>query len=165
MSKLTVVSNKAFLPRELRPEHGETEEAGFVSGRAHINNDKEIESHLHRESFTIQDGDISIIVTAGDEPGDIKICVQYEGQIAQYDACLTRQNELLQQTAEWLREILGEFGTDWLVDITSTPCPEGDSRLLHLTELAERIEGRNVASVDRTVTPVVTVAHSVRTGE
>ena len=147
MSRIKVTST-IVVDRPLKPEQGETAAAGFVSGRANVIKDETIESRAHRSQFGRGDGDVSIIVTAGDTIGDLTISVQYEGEVEQYDACLRQQDALIQQTAGWLREILGEFATDWNVEMTSVPCPQGDTRLLHLTEAANQLTGTQTVSHD-----------------
>ena len=144
--KIHVKSNKVVLPRELQPEQGETQEAGFETAAPAIIKDlvikdSKIESHAYRENFKPGDGDISIIITAGDELGDLRVTVQYEGEIEQYTKCLVQQGELIQQTADWLREIFAGFGGDWDADVLSAPCDKGDTRLLRLGELVERLQG------------------------
>lgn len=130
-SRVNIRRNEIYLDRELRPERGETAENGYCRGTAPGPDlrDRRLESHEHRRTFQEGDGDISIVVEAGDELGDIKVCFQYEGQIANYRGCVAGQNELLRDGSEYLADILGEFETDWDAEVVSAPCPKADTPL------------------------------------
>ncbi|HXM46107.1 MAG TPA: hypothetical protein VN924_33050 [Bryobacteraceae bacterium] len=126
---VNIRSNDIYLDRELHPERGETAVNGYRQGAAPGPDlrDRKLESHDNRRDFKDGDGDISIVVQAGDELGDIAVCFQYEGQIENYRGCVAGQNALLRDGAEYLAKILSEFETGWEAEIVSAPCPKADT--------------------------------------
>jgi hypothetical protein len=143
MSQIKVTEHKVHLDRDLRPENGETEANGFVQGPVpEILKDDAIEKFTHREHFQDGEGDISILLEAGDELGQIRIGLQFEGPVGRHQQCLGEQGKLLREGSVWLREILSQFETDWEMSIASAPCKEGDTSVLRLNEMAARLENR-----------------------
>jgi hypothetical protein len=133
-SKIVVKSDEIYLDRPLRPD--ETPADGYRQGRIPDPDlhDHEIESHANRRYFQANEGDLAIIVEAGDELGDIGVCVQYEGQIVGNskrlaDQCVSKQSDAIRDAAGWLNEILSEFDTDWEARVYSAPCPVADEKL------------------------------------
>jgi hypothetical protein len=141
-NRVKIRSNHIYLDRDLQPARGETSENGYYQGAAPGPDlgDRKLESHENRRDFQAGDGDISIVVQAGDELGDIAVCFQYEGQIADYRGCISGQNNLLHDGAEYLAEILGEFETGWEAEIISAPCPRADTKL-EVREAFDRLRG------------------------
>jgi hypothetical protein len=154
-----IKSNRVYLERKLRPERSETAENGYYFGRPPGPDlaDKELESHEHRQHFQRGDGDISIVVEAGDELGKINVCLQYEGKIADYSGCIARQNDLIRDAGGWLAEILAEFETGWEADIVSVPCPKADEAL-EVRAAIDRLRG-----VETKVRTAANVSSSVKT--
>lgn len=160
---IQIKSNEVYLDRELRPERGETPENSYHQGRPPGLDltDHDLESHEHRRHFQDGEGDISIVVEAGDELGDIGVCLQYEGQIADYSGCIAKQNDLIHDAAGWLAEILSQFETDWDAEVVSAPCPKADEKLdVHASFERLRqveVESHVSAGVARTVEKKVKV--------
>jgi hypothetical protein len=151
MSRIRVTSNEVYLNRALRPEEegGGGYAQGLPPGRDL--HDLELESHAHRQHFQEGEGDISIIVEAGERLGEIAVCVQFEGQIVgqvrqKADACVARQNDLIQDSALWLHEILSQFESDFTASIVSAPCPLASTGLLDVRAAARRLTGAEVSA-------------------
>lgn len=130
-----------YLDRPLIPAQEETPEKGFHQGRSPVEllKDAEIESERYRLALLDGEGDISIIVAAGDELGDIRVGVQFEGEKGKYDQCLARQGELLDDVLRWLQELYAKFPGRFEMDVVSQPCPKGDSRLLVSAERRQEV--------------------------
>jgi hypothetical protein len=161
---ITVVENVAYIAeRELSAEFGETSNGIFVHGTPPPTTTKDpvIESDSHRRDLVMGEGDLSVIVEAGDELGDIRVGIQFEGPKGCHEHCLTKQNEVLQDGMAWLHEIFGQFDGDWRVHIISSPCPKGDSRILRLHEAQHRLESTHEVSPGPR--HVHTVSHQNRT--
>jgi hypothetical protein len=143
--KITVKSSEIYLARPLRAD--ETPSEGYRRGKIpdpDLHN-HEIESHANREYFLPNEADLAIIVEAGDELGDIGICVQYEGQIVGEskqlaDQCVDKQSDAIQDAAGWLNDILSQFDTDWEARVYSAPCPVADEKL-QVVAAVERLTG------------------------
>ena len=148
------VTHTVALERELNPAHGETAENGFqrvTPGAIDLDRDRAIEAREHRKDLLADEGDIAILLTPSDELGEFTIGLQFEGPVEKHDECLADQGEMLQQASGWLRDILSTFETDWDLELTTVPCPKGDSRNLRLHELLRQLKGERegAASVDR----------------
>lgn len=121
-----------YVDRPLKPDHGETAANGFHSGPApaKLLKDAEIEKDAYRLLLGNGEGDISILVRAGEELGEIHVAVQYEGEKGAWNQCLARQGALLSDVQKWLTEIYAAFPGEFQMDIVSEPCPKGDARAL-----------------------------------
>ena len=148
MSRINIKRSHIYLDRPLRQD--ETADEGYRQGKppGPDLHDKVLESHEHRQHFQENEGDISIIIEAGEELGDIGVCVQYEGQIVNNnkrlaDQCVGKQSEIIQDTAGWLHDILTQFESDWEAEIDSAPCPVADKKL-EVRAAIERLTGVEV---------------------
>src|SRR5207237_825267 len=92
-----------------------------------------------RSALKEHEGDIAIIVESGEELGDIKIALQYEGEKGKHKQCLSEQGSLLVEASVWLKDIYSEFDGYFTVEMVSHPCPHGDSRLLRIIEVEPAI--------------------------
>jgi hypothetical protein len=144
MSRISVSGHKVYLDRKLDPARGETEDHGFVhAAPPPMLKDEEREAESYRRDLRTGEGDISILLEAGDELGQIQIGLQFEGPVGAHQECLREQGQLLQNGSLWLKQILEQFETDWNLSIVSAPCPKGDTRVLKLNELMPRLESRS----------------------
>jgi len=106
--------------------------------------DPAIEADDTRERLRPGQGNLCIGVMPGDERlGDLSISIQYEGPKGAYEECMERQNHLLEHSAAWLHDILGEISpesTEWEVDIDSLPCPKAKTKV-HIEAASEVLRG------------------------
>src|ERR1017187_8437528 len=75
--------------------------------------DARIENPVLRVSLGKNEGNISITVLPGEHLGELSINVQFEGKSGEHEICLKEQDTLLQEAADWLNEILSDFGCDF----------------------------------------------------
>src|SRR6185436_144590 len=112
---IQVTSKKVYSDKEPTPDEraagveylkgGQLTEPGIV--------DRRIEDKVLRMTLEKDEGNISITVLPGDQLGQLSINVQFEGKSGEHDICLKEQDALLQHAAEWLDEILSDFGCNF----------------------------------------------------
>ena len=124
--------------------------------------DTVIESDDYRKNLKLEEGDISIFVEAGDELGQIRVAVQYEGKKGESNKCLSRQGALIHDVSSWLKEIYKKFEGDFEIEMISELCPKGDTRRL-LNQLGPT-EGVT-RKADVTPRPGVGVTSSAKVGK
>jgi len=158
MTKPTLRAHDLYMNRTLRPD--EKPEDGFhpePPPRPMLKN-PHIESDAYRDGLLENEGDVSVIVEAGDELGQIRIGVQYEGAHGMYDTCLREQGALVSDALKWIDEIYEPLKGHFVVDVVSNPCPKGDSSLLQVVEPSVNREhsreeiNQTSNTVDRNVT-------------
>jgi len=124
--------HERYVNRPLQPY--EKEEDGFHPALPpegiEMLKDPVLESDDYRINLKEDEGDISIIVEAGDQLGQIRIAVQYEGEKGKNDKCLSSQGDLIRDVSAWLGEIYSKFQGDFEVEMISQLCPRGDTRPL-----------------------------------
>jgi len=108
--------------------------------------DRRIEDKRLRERLKEDEGNISITVLPGERLGELSINVQFEGKSGAHEICLQEQDDLLQHTAEWLSEILSDFGCDFEAEIEALPCPHAEARL-RIDLAAKRLAGEVVIEI------------------
>lgn len=140
MSKPKLRAHDLYMGRPLKPEQGETPANGFhpEPPPQPLLKDTEIESDTYRLGLLDNEGDISVVVEAGDELGQIRVSLQFEGPKGKYNACLSKQGELLENARQWIEEIYKPFKGEFVMDMISNPCPKGDSSLLRIAEKVVR---------------------------
>lgn len=140
MGKVRVVAKAIYSQKSPTPQEAEagvTYEDGGLKYPELI--DKKIENPVEREKLPKNRGNISITVLPGDELGEFTFNVQFEGKRKEYEFCVQQQDELFQEAAAWLSEILGELGCDFEAVMEAEPCPHAESRV-QLALAARRLE-------------------------
>jgi len=121
--------------------------------------DNRIEDKALRMTLQKDEGNISITVLPGEQLGQFSVNVQFEGKSGEHEICLKEQDTLLQYAADWLGEILSDFGCDFKAQIEALPCPHAEARLqldlaakrLSKCELKAEAEDRRVSAKARIV--------------
>jgi hypothetical protein len=129
--KMNVLEKTIHINRPSNAQEKESADIEYSQGQFPHEDmiDKRIESPENRETLNDGEGEIAITVQAGDKLGELSFNIQFEGPRKQYDFCMQGQNELLLNTCDWLRDILGEFAVDFDIKIEAKPCPMAEQTL------------------------------------
>jgi hypothetical protein len=112
--------------------------------------DKRIENEVLRMRLPKDEGNISITVMPGERLGQMSVNIQFEGKSGEREFCLKEQDTLLQHAADWLNDILSDFGCDFKARIESLPCPHAEARL-QIDLAARRLEGAQLETAKQRV--------------
>jgi hypothetical protein len=146
---IQVTSKKVYSDKEPTPEERaagvEYLEGGQLAEPELV--DRRIEGKALRMMLEKDEGNISITVLPGDQLGQLSVNVQFEGKSGEHDICLQEQDALLQHAAEWLDEILSDFGCNFRAQIESLPCPHTAIRL-QIDLAARRLAGERSRTIE-----------------